>query len=57
MGKGIKMIVMMQLLHRFHDLPEEYRKRIEQLSEQKFEQIGKDIFAIEKIEDLEKYFQ
>ena len=55
--KGIEKIVLMQLMQRIHNLSEGYIKRVEQLDEQKLEQIAKDIFIIEKVEDLERYLQ
>lgn len=57
MEKGISKIVLMQLKQRIHNLSEKYIKIIGQLDEQKLEQIAKDIFIIEKVEDLEKYIQ
>ena len=45
-----------QLRKKFNGLPENYENKIENLSNDKIKAIGVDIFDIEKIEDLERYF-
>ncbi|MFC0904306.1 DUF4351 domain-containing protein, partial [Clostridium sp. MT-14] len=45
-----------QLRKKFNGLPENYENKIENLSNDKIKVIGVDIFDIEKIEDLERYF-
>lgn len=45
-----------QLRKKFNGLPENYEDKIENLSNDKIKAIGVDIFDIEKIEDLERYF-
>jgi flagellar biosynthesis/type III secretory pathway protein FliH len=44
------------LLKRFKDLPSNYNEKIRSLSEETIEKILTDIFDIENIEDIEKYF-
>lgn len=53
--KGMEKVILMILSQRIHDIPDIYRKRIEQLDGQKLEQIAKAIFTIEKAEDIDKY--
>lgn len=55
MEKGMEKIVLLQLMQRITDLPDEYIKKIKKLNKEKLEQIAKDIFAIQKVEDLERY--
>lgn len=45
-----------QLIKKFEKLPEEYKKKISSLPADKLDVIGGDIFDLEKVEDLEKYF-
>jgi hypothetical protein len=45
-----------QLVKKFGKLPEEYVDKITKLSNDKLEAIAIDIFDIESLEDLKKYF-
>ncbi|MDZ4957201.1 DUF4351 domain-containing protein [Clostridium perfringens] len=44
------------LVKKFKFVPDEYKKKIRKLSEESIDVIATDIFDIEKIEDVEKYF-
>lgn len=44
------------LIKKFKILPDEYRKKIEDMSEEAIEIIGVEIFDMESIEELKKYF-
>ncbi|MHC6179311.1 DUF4351 domain-containing protein [Clostridium sp. JNZ X4-2] len=49
-------VLIEQLRKKFNGLPENYEDRIETLSNDKIKAIGVNIFDIEKIKDLERYF-
>lgn len=44
------------LLKKFKVIPVEYKEKIKKLSEENLDVIATDIFDIEKVEDIEKYF-
>jgi hypothetical protein len=49
-------MLLKQLMKKFKKLPEEYKNKIKGLSEDTLEIIATDIFELERVEDLEKYF-
>lgn len=49
-------LLIKQLYKKFGKVPKEYEEKLEKLSSQVIETIATDIFDLEKIEDLEKYF-
>ena len=53
-GKADLLII--QLIKKFKILPTEYRKKLEDMSEEAIEIIGVEIFDMESIEELKKYF-
>lgn len=44
------------LIKKFKNMPKKYEEKLEKLPPQVIEAIATDIFDLEKIEDLEKYF-
>ena len=54
--EGKAEILIKQLIKKFKSVPDEYKKKIKKLSEETIDIIATDIFDIEKIEDVEKYF-
>ena len=54
--EGKAEVLLKQLNRRFKLIPEAYAEKIANLPESKIEQIGLDIFELENINDLEKYF-
>lgn len=54
--KAMKTTKSKQLVKKFGKLPEEYVDKITKLSNDKLEAIAIDIFDIESLEDLKKYF-
>lgn len=44
------------LIKKFKSVPKEYKEKINSLSEDTIDVIATDIFDLEKIHDLEKYF-
>ncbi|WP_240495847.1 DUF4351 domain-containing protein [Thermoanaerobacterium sp. PSU-2] len=56
MEKGMENLVIRLLKKKFNDIPEEYIKLIEDADEKTLLQIADNIFEINKIEDLDKYF-
>ncbi|GFP76373.1 DUF4351 domain-containing protein [Clostridium fungisolvens] len=54
--EGKAEILIKQLNKKFNILPQEYEEKIKNLPSEKIELIATDIFDLEKIEDLEKYF-
>ena len=54
--EGKAELLLKQLNRRFKLIPEAYAEKIANLPESKIEQIGLDIFELENINDLEKYF-
>ncbi|MCE5219853.1 MAG: Rpn family recombination-promoting nuclease/putative transposase [Clostridium sp.] len=53
-----KVELLIKLLYKkFGKVPKEYEDKLEKLSSQVIETIATDIFDLEKIEDLEKYFE
>ncbi|WP_315674958.1 DUF4351 domain-containing protein [Clostridium sp. 19966] len=54
--KGKAEMLIKLLMKKFKKLPDEYKNKIRSLSEDTLETIATDIFDLEKIEDLEKYF-
>ena len=57
-GKGLGMatLIEMQLVNKFKSIPDEYRKRLRELSEDKLKKIGSKIFEMEEFKELEDYF-
>lgn len=53
-GKSELLIKM--LIKKFKNLPELYAEKIKELQEDKLEEIGMDIFDMNSVEDLNKYF-
>ncbi|WP_294181186.1 DUF4351 domain-containing protein [uncultured Clostridium sp.] len=49
-------LLIKQLRKKFNGLPENYEEKIRKLSKEKIESIATDIFDLEKIKDLERYF-
>ncbi|AEF17829.1 hypothetical protein Thexy_1809 [Thermoanaerobacterium xylanolyticum LX-11] len=54
--KGMENLVIRLLKKKFDDVPEKYLRLIEDADEKTLLQIADNIFEINKIEDLEKYF-
>ena len=54
--EGKAELLVMQLLKRFKKIPEDYQNKIKGLSPAALEILATDIFELEKVEDLEKYF-
>ena len=54
--EGKAELLIMQLLKRFKKIPEDYQNKIKELSPAALEILATDIFELEKVEDLEKYF-
>jgi hypothetical protein len=54
--EGKAEILIKVLSKKFKKLPQEYEEKIKNLSSEKIELIATDIFDLEKVEDLEKYF-
>lgn len=54
--EGKAELLVMQLLKRFKKIPEDYQNKIKGLSPAALEILAIDIFELEKVEDLEKYF-
>lgn len=54
--EGKAELLIMQLLKRFKKIPEDYQNKIKGLSPAALEILATDIFELEKVEDLEKYF-
>lgn len=54
--KGKAELLLIQLTKKFKKVPEEYSEKIKILPDKTIELIGADIFEIEDIKDIEKYF-
>ena len=54
--KGKAEILIKQLIKKFKSVPQGYKDKINNLPEDTIDVIATDIFDLEKIEDLEKYF-
>lgn len=54
--EGKAELLIMQLLKRFKKISEDYQDKIKELSPATLEVLATDIFELEKVEDLEKYF-
>ncbi len=54
--KGKADLLIKQLIKKFKKLPENYKVKILNLSQESLEVLGGDIFDLEKVEDLEQYF-
>ncbi|OAA83846.1 hypothetical protein WY13_02975 [Clostridium ljungdahlii] len=54
--KGKSEIIIRQILKKFKKVPQEYIYRIKCLSDETLECIATDIFDMESVEDLKKYF-
>ncbi|GAA0730370.1 DUF4351 domain-containing protein [Clostridium malenominatum] len=50
-------ILIKQLIKKFKAIPEEYKKNIKNLDEATIDVIATDIFDIETLDELEKYFK
>lgn len=55
--KGKAEILIKLLIKKFKSVPQEYKVKINNLSEDTIDVIATDIFDLEKIQDLEKYFE
>lgn len=56
MEKGKADLLIKQLIKKFKIVPDEYKKKLMTLSQDTIEVIGTEIFDIESIEELKKYF-
>lgn len=54
--EGKSEILIKQLIKKFKTVPNEYREKIKSLPEDAIDIIATDIFEIENLEDLKKYF-
>ena len=54
--KGKTDLLIRQLIKKFKIVPDEYKKKLTTLSQDTIEVIGTEIFDMETIEDLKKYF-
>ncbi len=54
--KGKAELLLVQLTKKFKKVPEEYREKLKALPDKTIELIGTDIFEIEDIKEIEKYF-
>ncbi|MBI6874910.1 DUF4351 domain-containing protein [Clostridium aciditolerans] len=55
-AEGKVELLLKQLTKKFKKIPEEYKKKIKELPDETLEIIGLEIFDIEDIKELEKYF-
>ncbi|AKN29983.1 hypothetical protein Ccar_03700 [Clostridium carboxidivorans P7] len=55
-AEGKLELLLKQLTKKFKKIPEEYRKKIKELSDETLEIIGLEIFDMKDIKELEKYF-
>lgn len=55
-AEGKDEILIKQLIKKFKAVPNEYKEKIKKMSEETIDVIATDIFEIEKVEDLERYF-
>lgn len=56
-AEGKTEILIKQLNKKFNSIPKEYKEKIKVLPEKIIDRIATDIFNIEKVEELEKYFK
>jgi len=56
MEKGKADLLIKMLVKKFKNVPNEYREKIKMLPQDTIEVIGMDIFEMNSINDLEKYF-
>lgn len=54
--KGKAELLIKQLIKKFKKLPDEYQKNIKELSPESLEIIATDIFELESVEELKRYF-
>ena len=54
-AEGKAELLIKQLVKKFKKIPEEYKVKIRELSEETIEIIGTDIFELNDLEELEKY--
>ncbi|ARC85478.1 hypothetical protein U732_1307 [Clostridium argentinense CDC 2741] len=54
--KGKAELLIKMLMHKFKKVPDEYKEKIKTLSEETIELIATDIFELNSIEELERYF-
>lgn len=54
--KGKSEILIKQLIKKFKVVPVEYKEKIKKMPAETIDVIATDIFELEKIDDLEKYF-
>jgi len=54
--KGKAEMLIKQLIKKFKSIPNEYKEKIKELPEETIEVIATEIFDLEKVEDLERYF-
>ncbi|GAA0719843.1 DUF4351 domain-containing protein [Clostridium malenominatum] len=55
--EGKAEILIKQLIKKFKAIPEEYKENIKKLDEETIDVIATDIFDIETLDELEKYFK
>lgn len=55
-AEGKAELLIKQLIKKFKSLPADYKEKIKALPEETIDVIATDIFAIESIEELGKYF-
>ena len=55
-GKGKSELVINQLIMKFKVVPDNYKKKLMTLPEKTIDEIGTQIFEMESIEELKKYF-
>ncbi|MNN72742.1 hypothetical protein D3C81_1888050 [compost metagenome] len=56
-AEGKAEVLIKQLAKKFKYIPEAYINKIKKLPESVIETIATDIFDLEKVEDIEKYFE
>lgn len=54
--EGKAELLIKQLIKKFKKLPDEYQKNIKELSPESLEIIATDIFELESVEELKRYF-
>ena len=55
-GKGKAELLISQLIKKFKNVPEDYKKKLMELPEDTIEVIGTDIFDMKSVDELRKYF-
>jgi len=55
-GKGKAELLISQLIKKFKNVPEDYKKKVMELPEDTIEIIGTDIFDMKSVDELKRYF-